>query len=405
MSLIVQKYGGTSVADVNRIKNVAERIVGAKKAGNSVVAVVSALGGKTDELIRMAKEINPFPSDREMDMLMSTGEQMSAALLAMAVHSLGYDAISLTGGQVGIMTDDSHTKARIVSIDPEKVSKEIEIGRIVIVAGFQGVSSSRDITTLGRGGSDTTAVALAAVLKADACEIYTDVDGVYTADPRIVPEARKISVISYEEMLEMASLGAKVMQARSVEFAKKYDVPIHVRSSFSNEDGTFIVKEAKEMEEAVVRGVTVTKNEAKVTLSKVPDIPGIAAKVFKNIAESNINIDMIIQNVSEHGTTDLTFTVVKSDLDKLLGTLENISKEIGIESFKTDEDIAKVSVVGIGMKSHAGVAAIMFNALAETGINIEMISTSEIKISCVIREEYAEKAVQILHEKFELENK
>ncbi len=402
MSLIVQKYGGSSVANPERIKNVAHRIVAAKKAGSNVVAVVSALGDTTDDLIELAKKITDNPSDREMDMLMATGEQMSAALLCMAIHALGYSAISFTGAQVGIYTDNVHTKAKIRSISTDRVQSALKEGHIVVVAGFQGVNDTQDITTLGRGGSDTTAVALAAVLKANTCEIYTDVNGIYTTDPRVVPEAKKIPVISYDEMLELASLGAKVMHSRSIEFAKKYGVDIHVRSSFNNEVGTMITEEVKEMEDVVIRGIAADKDQAKVTISKVPDQPGIAAKLFKILADAHVNIDMIIQNVSEKGHTDISFTVSETDLPKTLKVLKNACAEVGAQKLDSDDKIAKVSVVGVGMKSHSGVAASLFEVLAHEGINVEMISTSEIKISCVIRREMADKAVKAIHKKFEL---
>ncbi|MBI1871476.1 MAG: aspartate kinase [Chlamydiae bacterium] len=405
MSLVVQKYGGSSVANPDRIKNVARKIVSAKKAGHDMVVVVSALGDTTDELIELAGKITDTPSEREMDMLMATGEQMSAALLCMAIHALGHSAISFNGAQVGIYTDSVHTKAKIRSISTERVLNALKEGNIVVVAGFQGVNESQDITTLGRGGSDTTAVALAAVLKADECEIYTDVNGIYTTDPRIVAEAKRIPEISYDEMLELASLGAKVMHSRSIEFAKKYHVNIHVRSSFNDEPGTMIVKEAKEMEDVVIRGVTADKDQAKVTISKVPDRPGVAAKIFKTLAEAHINIDMIIQNVSEQGQTDISFTVAQTDLSKTLSVLKDIAKKVGAQKVDSDDKIAKVSVVGIGMKSHSGVAAMLFEALANEGINIGMISTSEIKISCVIKRDQADKAVQTVHEKFNLGEK
>lgn len=402
MALIVQKYGGTSVGNPEQIRNVAVRIIKTKEEGNKVVVVVSAISGTTDELISLAKKVARHPSERELDMLMSTGEQISAALLTMAIHDKGHEAISFTGGQIGIVTDKSHTKARIRTISSERILKELENRSIVIIAGFQGVTEEKDITTLGRGGSDTTAVALAAVTNADSCEIYTDVDGVYTADPRIVPDAKKIPCISYDEMLEMASLGAKVMQARSIEFAKKFDVEIHVRSSLNNENGTKIIKEAPEMEDAVVRGVTADKNEAKVTMQKVPDIPGIAARIFKTIADANINIDMIIQNIAESGFTDLSFTVLKTDLKKTIDVINKLSHEIGASGVTADENIAKISIIGIGMRSHTGIAAKMFDILATEEINIEMISTSEIKISVVIDESNADKAMKALHKRFKL---
>lgn len=401
--VIVQKYGGTSVGTPERIKEVAKRIIETKRQGHSVVVVVSAMGDTTDELINLANRITPNPDDREMDMLLSTGEQISVALLAMALHSMGHNAISLTGAQVGIVTDSVHRKAKIVKITPDKVIKELKKDNIVIVAGFQGMDFEQNITTLGRGGSDTTAVAMATVLKADKCEIYTDVEGIYTADPRIVPAAKKMSEISYDEMLELAQLGAKVMSARAMEFAAKYDVPLYVLSSFTREPGTLIKKEAKNMEDIVVRGIAVQEDEAKLTILHVPDKPGIAAKIFKKIADANVNIDMIVQNVSEQGITDLSFTVVKDDLRKTQGVLEPFAKEIGAAGIVTDENMAKVSVVGYGMRGHTGVAARMFDALAREGINIEMISTSEIKISVVIERKYAKKAAQTLHKEFELE--
>ncbi|MDP3014331.1 MAG: aspartate kinase [Candidatus Subteraquimicrobiales bacterium] len=402
MDIIVQKYGGTSVADVEKIKNVARRVIRTKKEGNSVVVVVSALGDTTDNLLKMAHKITPSPPERELDMLLATGEQVSVALLAMAIEALGHQAISFTGLQVGILTDAAHTKAKIIDVKSERILKELEKGKIVIVAGFQGVTVDSDITTLGRGGSDTTAVALAAKLKADTCEIYTDVEGVFTADPQIAPDARKISVISYDEMLEMSATGAKVIQLRAVEYGKNYRVTIHVRSSFLDEPGT-IIKEADEMlERPIISGVTYDVGEAKVTILDVPDKPGIAAKVFKALADRNVNVDMIIQNVSEKGFTDISFTVVGEDLNKAKTVMERIVKELGARGITCDEEIAKVSLIGAGMKSHPGVASDMFSALAENDINIEMISTSAIKISCVIHESNVEKAVRAIHEKFNL---
>ncbi|MCP5462706.1 MAG: aspartate kinase [bacterium] len=403
MGVIVQKYGGTSVGDSGRIKNVARRVVETKRKGNQVVVVVSAMGGTTDKLLEMAKQITDTPSERESDMLVSTGEQISVALLAMAIHDLGEDAISLTGAQVGIMTDDIHTRARILEISPTKMQEELNKDKIVVVAGFQGINIKNDITTLGRGGSDTTAVALAAVLKADMCDIFTDVDGVYTADPRIVPNARKLREISHEEMLELASLGAKVLHSRSVEFANKYDVPLCVRSSFNNSEGTYIVKEKDIVEEPAVRGITTDVNEAKITVKHVPDQPGIAAKVFTKVAEYNINIDMIIQNFSEDGYTDISFTVARGDIPRITPLLDTLVSGAGAREYTIDKSIAKLSVVGIGMRSHSGVAAKMFGALAKAGINISTISTSEIKISCIIPEKDAKKAVQVLHSEFELD--
>lgn len=404
-SIIVQKFGGSSVANSERIKNVAKRVVKYKRNGYNMVVVVSALGDTTDELIELAKSITDNPPAREMDMLMATGEQVSSALLAMAIQELGEEAISFTGSQVGIRTDSTHTKARIIDIETKRILEELKNKKIVIVAGFQGTSDANDITTLGRGGSDMTAVALAKVLKSEICEIYTDVDGIYTTDPRIVKDARKLDKISYEEMLEMASLGAQVMQPRSIEAAGKYDIELHVRSSFNENPGTIICKEEKAMENVLVRGVALNKDEAKITLCDVPDKPGIAAKIFKEIALKNINVDMIIQNISSSGTTDLSFTIQKSDLKQTIKLANEISKEIGAGKVIADENIAKVSLVGIGMRSHSGVAADMFDAFASKKINIEMISTSEIKISCVIKKQFAEEAVKLLHDKFNLGKK
>ncbi len=402
MGIVVQKYGGSSVADATRIKNVARRVV-ETAAENPVVVVVSALGDTTDELVKLAKEINPNPPDREMDMLLSTGEQISIALLAMAIHALGREAISLTGQQVGIITDSAHTKAKIVEIaNCDRVFEELSRGRIVIVAGFQGTTCDDDITTLGRGGSDTTAVALAAGLGADLCEIYTDVDGVFTADPRVVPDARKIDRISYEEMLEMAASGAKVLQMRSVEFGRNHGVVIHVRSSFNESTGT-VVKEADEtMEQPVITGVVHDVSEGKITVFGVPDRPGVAARIFSALAEANINIDMIVQNVSSEGRSDISFTLPKDDFGKAEAALRELVLELGASGYNIDPDIAKVSLIGAGMKTHPGVAAAMFSVLAENGINIEMISTSPIRIACVIRGEDVEKAVRALHAEFKL---
>ncbi len=404
-SLIVQKYGGTSVANTDRIKKVAERVIQTKKTGKDVVVVVSALGNTTDELINLAYKITNNPSERELDMLISTGEQVSVALLAMAIHKLGEQAISFTGAQVGIITDSAHTKAKIVDINTRRIEEEIKKGKIVIVAGFQGVNPDHEITTLGRGGSNLTAVALAKTIGASMCEMYTDVEGVYTADPRIVPDARKLSSISYDEMLEMASSGAQVLQARSVEFAKKFNVPIHVRSSFSNKKGTIISEEVKAMEDIVVSGVTLNKNEAKVTIFDVPDRPGIAAKIFNRLSDKNINVDMIVQNISRKGFTDLSFTVLKEDLPKTMRTARQVARDIDAGGVLQDDNIAKVSVVGLGMRSHSGIAARMFQALASQNVNIGMISTSEIKISCVIEKKHADKAVRVIHEEFGLGKK
>ncbi len=402
MGIIVQKYGGTSVANVERIRGVAKRVVETKEDGNSVVVVVSALGETTDELLRLAQQISPHPPERELDMLLATGEQVSVALLAMAIQALGHDAISFTGPQVGIVTDAVHTKAKIIDIKSERILDEIERGRIVIVAGFQGVTVDQDITTLGRGGSDTTAVALAAKLKADVCEIYTDVEGVHSADPRIVSDARKLPVISYDEMLEMSATGAKVMQLRAVEYGKNYGVLIHVRSSFSDEPGT-LIKEGEEMlERPIISGITYDVGEAKVTILDVPDRPGVAARVFRALADANVNVDMIIQNVSEKGYTDISFTVAKEDLRRASEVMKKVVGELDARGLTCDEEIAKVSLIGAGMKTHPGVAADMFSVLAEKNINIEMISTSSIKVSCVIRAREVERAVRAVHEKFGL---
>ncbi|MFC1570336.1 aspartate kinase [Candidatus Omnitrophota bacterium] len=403
--ILVQKYGGSSVANPDKIKGVAKRVADSKKKGYDLVVVVSALGDTTDELLELAGEITKKPSTRELDMLMSTGEQVSVALLAMALHELGVEAISFTGAQVGIMTDSSHTKAKIVDVSTARIRKELKAGRVVIVAGFQGTNLDQEITTLGRGGSDMTAVALAKVLNAEMCEICTDVKGVYTADPRMVRDARKLESISYDEMLEMASLGAQVMQARSMEVASKFNVPMHIRSSFAKEEGTMVTKEGKAMEDVLVRGVTVNKNEAKVTVCDVPDKPGEASKLFGKLAKADVNVDMIIQNVSRTKATDISFTVDKKELNRTQDVVKRIAGQIGAKGVKFNKNIAKVSVVGIGMRSHSGVAAKMFNALAAKKINIEMISTSEIKISCVVESKHADKAVNALHKAFGLGKK
>lgn len=400
MKLIVQKFGGSSVANTERIKSVAKTVARTKKKGNKVVVVVSALGDTTDELLKLAAQITGNPSDREMDMLLSTGEQVSIALLTMAIHELGIGAVSFTGYQVGIETDKSHSRARIVKINADRIQEALKKGNVVIVAGFQGKTPEEEITTLGRGGSDLTAVALAVALKADLCEIYTDVDGIYTTDPRIAPDARKIDKISYDEMLELASLGAQVMQARSIQVGKRFGIPIHVRSSLTGKPGTLITEENKKMEDVLVRGVTVDKNEAKVTIFDVPDRPGVAAKIFKKISEENINVDMIIQNKTETNKTDISFTVMKSDLKRSLPIVKKAAKSVGAKNVDCDENIAKVSVVGIGMRSHSGVASKMFGVLAKNRINIEMISTSEIKISCVVRGDKGKYAVKVLHDGF-----
>lgn len=403
MALIVQKYGGTSVANSERIKHVAARVASYYQKGNQVVVVVSAMSGVTDNLIKLAKEIMAMPDEREMDMLLATGEQTTIALTAIALHALGVKAVSLTGAQAGIVTDGVHTKAKIQNITPKRIHDLLAQGHVVIVAGFQGQTPEGQITTLGRGGSDLTAIALAAAIKANLCQIYTDVDGVYTADPRIVPNARKMDEISYDEMLELASLGAKVMQSRSVEFAKKFGVVFEVRSSLNDNPGTIVKEETKSMEDVVVRGVSLDKNQAKITLVAVPDHPGIAARIFKTIGDAAINVDMIVQNIS-HGSgkpaTDLSFTVDKPDLLKAQKVIEGLKSEIGFDKVIATEKIAKLSLVGVGMKSHTGVAGKMFDTLAREGINIDMISTSEIKISVVIDLAHGEKAMKAVHAAF-----
>jgi aspartate kinase len=405
MALIVQKYGGTSVGDIERIKNVAQRAVRTKEAGNDVIVVVSAMAGETDKLINLAHELTPFPDGRELDVLISTGEQISVALLSMAIKLMGHEVKSYLGFQIPIQTDSAYGKARITDLKSDKILKDVKAGKIVVVAGFQGVDDEGNITTLGRGGSDTTAVAMAVALTADVCEIFTDVDGVYTADPNICEKARKLGKISYDEMLEMASLGAKVLQIRAVEFAKKYQVPVHVRASSNDNIGTLVCQEDEEMENVVVSGVTCDKHEAKITITKVPDKPGIAHRLFGAIAAANIMVDMIIQNMSREGLADITFTVIKSDLHKATNIVREITREIGAKDIDTDENIAKVSIVGTGMRSHSGVASTMFGALAKEGINIMMISTSEIKISCIIESKYTELAVRALHDAFQLDKK
>jgi aspartate kinase len=402
MGLIVQKYGGSSVADPEKIKGVARRVVETAKAGHGVAVVVSAMGKTTDGLIRLAHEITPTPNERELDMLLATGEQVSIALLAMAIETLGHRARSFTGEQAGIRTDASHTRARILSIAGDKVRRALADGAIAIVAGFQGVTAEDDITTLGRGGSDLTAVAIGAALAADVCEIYTDVEGVYTADPGIVPDARKLPRVSYDEMLEMASLGAKVLQARSVEFAKKYAVPVHVRSTFKPDPGTLVTREDPNMEAVVVTGVTYDRGQAKVSILRVPDRPGIAAQVFGAVADHGIVVDMIVQNISRDGDTDISFTLPRADREKAVRTLTEVGQRIGAEGVVSDERIAKVSIVGVGMRSHSGVAARMFRALSAEGVNIQMISTSEIAVSCVVEDKYTELAVRALHDAFGL---
>ena len=403
MALIVQKYGGTSVGNPERIKNVAARVAKYHDQGDQVVVVVSAMSGVTDGLIKLAKEIMPLPSEREMDMLLATGEQTTIALTAMALHARNVDAVSLTGAQAGILTDGVHTKAKIQNITPKQVHGMLDSGKVVIVAGFQGQTPEGQITTLGRGGSDLTAIALAAALKADLCQIYTDVDGVYTADPRIVKTARKLPEIAYDEMLELASLGAKVMQSRSVEFAKKFGVIFEVRSSLNDNPGTIVKEETKSMEDVVIRGVSLDKNQAKVTLVGVPDKPGVAARIFKALADATINVDMIVQNVS-HGagapSTDISFTVDKPDLLKATKVIDGLKGEVGMREAIADENIGKLSIVGVGMRSHSGVAAKVFETLARHSVNIDMISTSEIKISVVIDLARGEEAMRAVHEAF-----
>jgi aspartate kinase len=403
MALLVQKYGGTSVGTIERIHRVADRIAKAKAEGHSLVVVVSAMSGETDRLIRLAHEVTSHPDEREMDVLLSTGERVTIALLAMALRGRGINARSYTGRQVGIITDSVHTRARIARVTADRLREALNQGIIPIVAGFQGINEQSDVTTLGRGGSDLTAVALAAALKADRCIIFTDVDGVYTADPNIVPTARRLDKISYEEMLELASLGAKVLQSRSVEFAARFNVPIEVQSSFTEGKGTLVVKEDAEMERVTVSGVTGDRNQAKLTIVGVPDRPGIAARIFGPIAEAHIIVDMIIQNVSQASLTDLSFTVPRADLSKAVPIVERVAKEIGARSVAVMESIAKVSLVGVGMRTHSGVAAKMFETLAQEGINIMMISTSEIKISCVIEEQHLERALRALHTAFGLD--
>jgi aspartate kinase len=400
MALLVQKYGGTSVASIERIKQVAAKIARSKRTGNDLVVVVSAMAGETNRLLALAQEISEIPDEREKDVLLASGEQVSVALLTLALKELGYPARSYLGHQVRIETDRAYGKARILSIDSTKILHAINAGEVVVVAGFQGVDEDDNITTLGRGGSDTSAVALAAFLNAHACEIFTDVEGVFTTDPGVCPSARKLARVSYDEMIELASTGAKVLEIRSVEFAKKFAVPVHVRSTFSDAEGTWLVSEEESMTDVLVSGVACDKNEAKITLVRVPDQPGLAAQIFGPIADAHIVVDMIIQNASEDGTTDLTFTVPKADHKKALRIMEKTLPEVHAKGIKVDTEIAKVSVVGVGMRTHAGVAAKMFEVLAGEGINIEMISTSEIKISVVIDAKYSELAVRVLHEAF-----
>lgn len=404
MAIIVQKYGGTSVGSPQKIKAVADRVLGYIRQGHKVVVVLSAMSGETNRLTELAFQMQESPDSREMDMLLSTGEQVTVSLFSMAVKEKGHLAISFLGDQVKIHTDSTHTKARIQFIDTEKIFKHLKEGCVVTIAGFQGVDGMGDITTLGRGGSDTTAVALAAAMNADTCEIFTDVEGVYTADPNICTKARKIDRISYDEMLELASLGAKVLDIRSVAFAKRYNIPIHVRSTFTETEGTWVVEEDKIMEDVIVSGVTYNKNEARITISGVPDQPGIAAKIFNPISDADINVDMIIQNQDTGGgLTDLTFTVVRTDYVRTMELLRKVTTEIGANGLYGSDNITKISIVGVGMRNHSGVATTMFNVLAKEGINISMISTSEIKISCVIEEKYTELAVRALHEAFALD--
>jgi aspartate kinase len=404
MALIVQKYGGTSVGTIEKIKDVADRVLEYYEQGNRVVVVLSAMANQTDELIQLAHELTDDPDPRELDVLMSTGEQVSVALFAMVIKSKGFDARSLLGFQVGIHTDRLYGKARISEVETSRILKELDKGRIVAVAGFQGLDERDNITTLGRGGSDTTAVAIAAALKADVCEIFTDVDGVYTTDPTVCPKARKMEFISYEEMLEMASMGAKVLEIRSVEFAKKFDVPIHLRSTFTRERGTMVIAETKDMEKVLVSGVAYNKDEARITITKVPDRPGIAAQIFEPVFKAGIVVDMIVQNTSEEGITDLTFTIPKSDFYNTMKLVSEVANTIGAERVLGDENIAKLSIIGVGMRTHAGVAQKMFQTLANENINIMMISTSEIKISCVIEEKYTGLAVRELHKSFGLDD-
>ncbi|MEY5024891.1 MAG: hypothetical protein RLZZ244_419 [Verrucomicrobiota bacterium] len=402
MALIVQKYGGTSVGNAERIQNVARRVIATQAQGHQVVVVVSAMSGVTDGLIKLAREVSPQPSEREMDVLLATGEQTTIALTAMAIQALGHKAVSLTGAQAGIITSEVHTKAKIATISPVRVHEELDHGNIVVIAGFQGETSEGSITTLGRGGSDLTAIAIAAAIKADLCQIFTDVDGVYTCDPRIVPSARKIQEISYDEMLEMASSGSKVMQSRSVEFAKKFGVVFEVRSSFNQNPGTIVKEETESMEAVVVRGVSIEKNQAKVTIASVPDRPGTAARIFNTLAAANLVIDMIVQNVSVSGTTDISFTLSKDELPKAMAALEPVVLEVGARGLQAQDGIAKLSIVGIGMRSHSGVAAKLFDALSSGGINILMISTSEIKTAVIIDEARIQEAAVLVHDAFGL---
>ncbi len=403
MAVFVYKFGGTSVGSVERIKAVAEKIKKSTELGNHIVVVVSAMSGETNRLTGLAKEMQAQPNSREMDVLLSTGEQVTMSLLSMALHDLDCPACSYTGGQVKILTDSMHTKARIIEIDDVKIKQDLDQGKVVVVAGFQGIDEHGNITTLGRGGSDTTAVALAAALKADECHIYTDVDGVYTTDPRVEPKARRLNKITFEEMLEMASLGSKVLQIRAVEFAGKYNVALRVLSSFKEGCGTLITYEESQMERALISGIAFNRDEAKLTITGVPDLPGVASKILCPVADKNIEVDMIIQNIAADETTDFTFTVHRNDYQKSKQVLEETCKELGAKQVTGDDSIVKVSIVGVGMRSHAGIASTMFKVLADEGINIRMISTSEIKISVVVDEKYLELAVRALHKAFDLE--
>ena len=400
----MQKYGGTSVADPDRLKAVADHIVATKRAGNDVVVVVSAMGKTTDDFLRLAHEVSAAPAARELDMLLTAGERISIALLCMAIIDRGEHAISFTGSQAGILTDTTHGKAKIVEVRGDRLRETVEAGTVAVVAGFQGVSTSSDVTTLGRGGSDTTAVALAAALDAEVCEIYTDVTGIFTADPRVVADARRLERLSYEEMLDLAATGSRVLALRSVEFARNHGVAVHVRSSFTWEPGTWVVEEDESMEQAIISGVTHDTSEAKITLAHVPDRPGVAAKVFRSLADEAVNVDMIVQNVSMEGHTDISFTLPKEDLQRARKVMEQIVDDVDASGFTFDENIGRVSLVGAGMKTHPGVAATMFEVLANEGVNIEMISTSSIRISCVVQEGDVDKAVRALHDAFELGN-
>ena len=401
-ALIVQKYGGTSVGSIDHIKRVAQRISETRKSGKNVVAVVSAMAGTTDQLLKMAREISDTPQQRELDLLLSSGERISSALLTIALNAIGCHAVSLTGRQIGMQTDNTHTRARIKQIDGERCKRHLQKNHVVVVAGFQGINEHGDVTTLGRGGSDTSAVALAVALNADQCEILTDVDGVYTADPRMVPDARKLETISYDEMLEMSGSGAKVLQLRCVEFAKKYNMPLIVRSSYNNQQGTLISEEDPTMEQPVVAGIMYDKNQAKITVKGVPDQPGIAAKLFNALAKASVSVDMIIQNISEEGHTDISFTVTTEHLTDAMAEVNKVNEEINAEKVSADASISKISIVGAGMSSHSGIAALMFQTLSAQNINILMISTSEIKVSCVVDEKYTEQAIRTLHEAFDL---